>query len=242
LNFVDEVGGAIVSDLLDIANAQKISTGLTVPTHVFFGDSHDMQTRTVSFQVGDSFGSAIDKLSQIENGYDWFIDPLTREIVITAPDGYADRPDVHFRYGVNIASPVITEDGTQTRNRYTVIGENGAVVVRDDPEAIARSMKIIDERVTVSGAGAGDITILQAYGDSELAFNSSPPITITFKPRSLGNDVPRPGDDFEWGDRGYFTLKRGRHNLDHQPLRFYKGSYSFSDAGDEIIDELTVAL
>lgn len=236
--YVGVVGGEIASAQVGAANAQSDTSGALDATHVRFGTATDTMERTTSFDVDQSFGDNIDSLSQIEDGYDWVVDPELRLLNTMDPADFEVHDDAHFIHGKNCVVRVV-EDGTRRRNRYTVYGANGLVAVIDDPQSIVDSGgKIIDETANLSSVV--DVAILEAYGNAELAANSYPPIVITIVPNSLSNS-PRPYEEFEFGDGGFVTAIGGRVNLDHQPVRFFKGNFSFSPQGDEIVDELTVS-
>jgi hypothetical protein len=238
LNFVDEIGGEIARELLRMANEQTDSDLNPRPTHLRMGSRTDTQRRTISFQHGTTYGAAIDGLSQIENGFDWTVDPLQRTLDICGPDEY-EQVDAHLVHGIN-CSVSVSEDGARRRNRITITGAGGIVESVDDPEAIAAAGgQIIDEQANLSSIA--DSSILQAYGVAEIAFLANAPIILSVRPRSLGN-VPRLYDDFNYGDQMFLTARGGRVNLDRQPVRPFSVDMSFSEQGDEIIDEMTVAL
>lgn len=239
LNFVDEIGGEIARELLTVANEQVDSSGTQRPTHLRFGTRSDTQVRTVRYEFGASFGASIDALSQIENGFDWEVDPLHRTLSTRSPDDYEERPEVSFVHGLN-CSVTAREDGTLRRNRITVTGAGGVVVVRDDPQAIsAAGGQIIDEHVSLQGVA--DVVTMQAYADAELAYSANSSIVLSVRPWSLG-DVPRLYDDFNLGDLVLVTARGGRVNLDHQPVRVFSANLSFTKQLDEVVDEMTVAL
>ena len=66
-------------------------------------------------------------------------------------------------------------------------------------------------------------------------------VTYQITPKQFG-DLPRPYDDFEWGDVGYLSVDKGAFKLSDQAVRIFAGTLNYDDNGNEIISELQLAL
>jgi azurin len=197
LVFVDQVGGEIARSLLAVANAQTDTSGIVRPTRLTFGSAQDTQTRTRAYKRSQSFGAGVQELSDIENGFDIFVDPLTRAVTTRAPDAFQRRGDVIFEYGVNLANAPQTDDGSSSANRINVVGSNGLVFAADDPAVIDAQGVMREDWLSVSDVS--DETIIGAYANAELVYREHGTVSYDLKPLPYG-DVPRLWDDFELGD------------------------------------------
>lgn len=242
LAFSSVIGGQIVKTLMDTCNAQTDSTSTVRPLHLTFGTFSDTQVRSRTYHVGDNYGASISEMSTIENGVDFHIDHATRVLSTVAPDAYQDLSDLHFGYGVqpfNLADAVETTDGTTMFNRESVVTTGGVVAVADDPDAIGMAGVMLEEWTSLSDVA--DATIAGAYANAELLAKSGGLITYQLTPAQYG-DVPRPYDDFEWGDKAYLSVSRGALQITNQAVRLFAGTIAYSDQGDEVLSELEVAL
>jgi hypothetical protein len=242
LKFSSVVGGVIVATLIDVCNLQEDTAAIVRPLRVSSGGNTDAQVRNRSFHVGDSYGASIRELSTIENGVDFNIDPLSRVLTCRAPTEYADLADVKFGYGVepfNLADAVETDDGTNLFNRENAVTSSGIVTVADDQLAIDRAGVMLEEWNSLSDVPA--VTIAAAFANAELVVKRYGLVTYQITPHAYG-DLPRPYDDFNWGDKCYFSVEQGALRIDNQAVRMFAGTINYSDEGDEIISELEVAM
>ena len=242
LKFVSIVGGVIVAALINKCNAQTDTDSIVRPLRISSGLSSDTQVRNRSYNVGDSYGASIRELSTIENGVDFAVDPITRDLDCRDHTGYADLKNVRFGWGVdphNLADVVETGDGANLFNRVNTVTSGGVVTVADDQDAILRAGVMLEEWNSLSDVS--DITIAAAYANAELVVKRYGLTTYQLTPLSYG-DVQRPYDDFEWGDKCYFSVDQGALQIDNQAVRMFAGTINYSDEGDEIISELEVAM
>jgi hypothetical protein len=95
---------------------------------------------------------------------------------------------------------------------------------------------MLEEWITLS-----DVTqtaILSEYANGEVAYKKYGVTTFAIKPMAVGN-VPRLFDDFDLGDRVYFSVNRGRFQVDMQAVRVFTATVDISDeTGDEIWGEI----
>jgi hypothetical protein len=242
LSFVNVIGGQIVATLIDTCNAQTDTASNVRPVRISSGSYTDTQLRNRSYRVGDSYGASIRELSTIENGVDFDIDPITRVLTCRAPSHYEDREDVKFGWGVdphNLSDAVETSDGSNLFNRVNTVTSSGIVTVADDQDAIARAGVMLEEWNSLSDVN--ETTIAAAYANAELVVKRYGLTTYQLTPLSYG-DLPRPYDDFNWGDKCYFSVDQGAFQISDQAVRMFAGTINYSDEGDEIIAELEVAM
>lgn len=242
LTFVNVVGGAVVEQLVDTCNAQLDSDGVVRPLRLSSGGYTDTQTRTRAYHVGDNYGASIRELSAIENGVDFVVDPLLRTLSTVPPTAYIDRTEVKFGWGVapfNLDDVVETGDGTNLFNRENVVTSGGIVVSADDADAIGRAGVMLEEWVSLSDVA--DVNIAGAFANAELVVKRNGLITYQITPRPFG-ELPRPYDEFNWGDKAYFSVNRGSFQINNQAVRLFAGTIGYTDEGDEVVSELEVAM
>lgn len=115
--------GDIAISLLNIANSD-------FPTWITVGENTTLSNRTKTYEIWQSIGEEIINLSDIEDGFDIYLDPETRMLNLHDASQFSDRTDVQFgmNFGKNnIANLIINENGGEMRNRIQVVGANGTV-------------------------------------------------------------------------------------------------------------------
>lgn len=232
------VGGAIMGVLIGSCNGQTDSLGNVRPLHSKFGQAFDTQLRTRTYRVGDNYGAIMRELVEIENGFDIHVDPLSKAITTVAPTSYADRVGAQYGYGIkpnNLTNAVETGDGTTIYNRENAVGSNGAVYSFDDQSAINDAGVMLEEWISLSDVA--DPTIVAAYANAELVYKRYGTITYALTVASYG-DIPRLYDDFDLGDKVYFSVDKGAFQLRGQGVRVFGATINISDNGDEIMSEL----
>jgi hypothetical protein len=126
-------------------------------------------------------------------------------------------------------------DGTRIANRFNAVGSAGQVINRDDAAAINDATVMLEEWASLSDVN--DNGIIAAYAEAELVYKRYGVTTYSIKPSTYGT-VPRLHDDFELGDKVYFTAERGRMRIGRQAVRIFTATLSFDAAGNEVFDEL----
>jgi hypothetical protein len=237
---VSVTGGEIMTALIDTCNSQQDSELNPRPLRLSSGFNTDIQTRNRAYHVGDNYGASIRELSTIENGVDFSIDPVRRTLSCRPPTDYIDRANVKFGWGVepgNLADAV--ETSGSIFNRVNAVTSGGIVTPFDDPIAIDRAGVMLEEWNSLSDVT--DVTIAAAYANAELVVKRYGMTTYQLTPIAYG-DLPRPYDEFQWGDKCYFSVNQGSMQIDNQAVRMFAGTINYSEEGDEIISELEVAM
>lgn len=236
------IAGEIIQTALETCNAQTDSDGVVRPVRLSFGEASDTQTRTNAYKQGTSFGSIVRELIEIENGVDISVDPLTKQLSTRSASAFSDLAGVQFGFGMdphNLDDLVENDDGGSIRNRESVVGPSGLVYVADDADAIEAAGVMLEEWLSLSNVV--DPNVITAYANAELVYKRYGTTTYTLTPKSLG-DVPRPYDDFQWGDKARLSADKGALQLDNQAVRLFSATLTYDDNGNEVMSDLTVAL
>lgn len=230
----------IAYDLLAVANAQSPN----YPVPIFPGTVVGvMPVRSPTFAKGDSFGGSLQKLSDVESGYDFDVTSRSRQLNLYAWDSYTVRTDVKLGYKwgpENITQLDWSENGSSTLNDFTAIG-NANVPFSGEDVASKNDFGVWQETTSLPVEGS---EILPAYVNAELAVRSHPLVEYTITPTSVGREddgVPHLFDDFQIGDRISFTAKEGFFEVKNQGIRIFGASVSVSDDGVEIINSLQMS-
>lgn len=226
--------GKIAEALVQLANLQTDSNGVTRPTHLT-PVSTSTTKRTRTYQVGQNIGAAIKELSDIENGLDIEVNPETRDINFIPNTSYTDQTDIAYGYRTfpnNLEDVVVNDDGSGKANSINV---QGAFIIgnSDSPADIANVGIILED--WLSAADIKDENIVGAYANEELVFRTDGQMTIAAKP-ALG--APMPYIDYEWGDKVYISANHGRMQFDRQAVRVFSGHISWNSQNEAILDEL----
>lgn len=232
-------GGQIFQTLVDTCNAQEDTDGVVRPVRVSFGGFTDTQVRIAAIKAGTSFGSAWQQFRDVEDGYDVIVDPLTKQITTRDPADFVDRLKVHFGYGVkpnNLSNAPFADDGTTLFNRVTVVDGSGVAHPFDDADAIDAAGVMLEEWQTISQS---DGSLADAAANAELVYQRYGTQTWTLTPAPYA-DMPRPYDDFEWGDRGYLSVSKGALQVKMMAVRIFSANITITDEGDEVVGDLSV--
>jgi hypothetical protein len=122
--YADQDAGGITSDLLSIANGIG-------DTFIKLGTVEPSQLRTTTYARDANIGQEIQSLVELESGYDWYIDPVSRELNIVARRGQ-DRPQCKWILigdGKSNMSNLKNVVETEILNAYA----NAEIVYRKDP-------------------------------------------------------------------------------------------------------------
>jgi hypothetical protein len=221
--------------LLNAANTQRDSTNALRPTKITSGKADTSQARTREYQVGDQISRAIRDLATVENGYDFEINPISRQLDIYFPRKGTLREDILLGYNwgpKNVSNVRIASDASAIRNRHKA-STAYSTAVAEDPESIIQ----YGMRTELSNIGDVREDIAGAYANGEVAFKEQPKTTITVTMRP-GDASPEVFRDFEIGDTLYLTARGGRNPLDKQPVRVFGVAVSIDDNGIATISNL----
>lgn len=234
------IGGTIAMAMITSANAQTDTGSIVRPLHISAGSVGDTQVRIVSLKQGDNYGAKFKDLQTIENGFDYSVDALTKKVSTRAPTAFTVRNGLQFGWGADPDNlDDVVENDDSVKNRISVVASNGQVYVADDAVAIDIAGVMLEEWTSLSDVNSS--TIATAYANAELVYKRYGVKTYTITPKQFG-DIPRPYDDFEWGDQGSLSVDRDSFQVPGLGVRMFSAQITIDAQGNEIIGEYQVAL
>lgn len=186
--YVDENEGNIVLSnsspigLLKIANDKH-------PTWITAGTNTSTSERTITYEIFQSIGENIINLSDMEDGFDIYMDPLTRELNITDSNSFGDVTSTPFGYNWgphNIANVVVQENGGELRNAVHVAGGNGVAITAESSASIATN-NLYEEIIQLTEVS--DENILGAVANAHLALTENPPQSLDISLKAQGSGI-----------------------------------------------------
>lgn len=223
--------------LLTIANGQH-------ETWISEGTNKDKMQRIISYAKAQSIGGAINQLSEIEAGFDFWIDPLTRVMSITNWNEVSDKTDevvFGYNWGPNNMEKLSRQfDPSNMVNRMTALGKYGGGFA-EDVEA-QNEYQLFEEMPQLNEVT--DPNVLLAYAGGEVLLRGSPRQIFSFIPfpySGTGRE-PQPFVDYGIGDKVVFTaLKAPRVDIRGQAVRIYGMNISITDEGNEKLSSLQIS-
>jgi hypothetical protein len=264
--------GQIAFDLIDHVNDHDGSLGLTLPSNLIKGEI--VPARSISFIKKGAFmpgpdgavyrpvprrqtytawqnyvGPSIQQLSDVEDGFDYWPDPVTVELNI-ARKRMRDLPNVIFgwkKMTENLTSAERDGDSSKAMNFMRVMTSAGIVNVPAD-ESIARIgyreevANLVD--VQLGGSDPTDTLDLgAAYGAAETNFRMWGEEIFVIQPQMLssGGSVPSIFEDFDLGDMMTLAVDEGRFvTTKEQRFRFFGVNISIDEEGNEKLSNMQI--
>jgi hypothetical protein len=226
LSYIDVDAGAIVADLIDRTNSEPYGQ----VNYLTMGSIETTQQRTRNYSPYGTIANEIQQLSTIESGFDFDVDPETRELSIFSIL-QEDKVHVNFEYGTNIVSASRRSDSARLVNRIFVSGGAGTTTQVSYDSASITTYGLHEEYISLSDVTNN--TILAAFGQAELAVRANPLRLISFDPRKflLSPRDPMIFQDFSIGDIVYATINKGRFNVSKQAVRVFGATVNWDDNG-----------
>lgn len=231
LNFLNIDAGEIVLSILDTIGQDS---SLLPAYYVKRGTIEHTITRTRQYKAHDQVLKIIQDLSDIENGFDMYIDPTERLLNIYIKK-LRDQPNLNFEYGINITDVSRSSDTSRMVNKITVLGGPNLFASVADDTASQNQYGLLEEVTTLSDVN--DQLILAAYANAEIAIRSQPLRIYNFSLRKSTPNVPDPKlfIDYEIGDKIYLTALKGTIQERRKPVRIFSLSVSIPENGNEQI-------
>lgn len=217
---------AIMAELIlrTIADSPFLNPNIRVgqvPSTVFNGGS-----RNITYQQFQNIGQAITTMANVENGFDFRVDPVTLAFnmyyELIAPDipgatlrgRGKHRPNTVFGYKwgpENLAKIARTIDGSKVINDAYALGQYG-LGYQGEARSIEQYGKLTAE---TSLSGVVSSTILAAYAAAQVIVYAQPQTIYTFDvlPYHSLQDVPQPFEDFDIGDMVHLGAQYGRFEV-----------------------------
>jgi hypothetical protein len=273
----------IIYDLLADANATTITwdsnyaapaiytatdggVSKVLPTPVGAGAStgsfHPTHERRYQIGLYASILSEIQRLTDLENGCDVFVDPASRSLGVWA-QRMTDRPDALFGFNAGtrnlqqfsrnldpstVVNYLVASGGTATIQPQYADTKLNPAPTQNPPLLGENSMTtygLIEQAVSISDAK--NASILSTYAGAEILLRSSPRVIYSMTPLpftlSLGpGRVPEPFVDYGMGDKVYLSAKyKNRFQISKQGIRVFGMTVRPDDNGNEVLDALQVS-
>lgn len=238
----------IAHALLALANAQPKIVGVGNEPRTWIGEGSRtgvFQARSKSYQKGDKIGQLIHALSEIEAGFDYSIDPVTRALNLSAWNLFTDRPEVHFgmNWGPsNLQTVSYSIDGVALVNHLNVTG-NAGLFEYEESTTSKNTYGVFEDSTNL--VNVGESLILKAYAVEEILIRKNP-ITIYSIlpfPNSDMNEglVPVIFQDYFIGDKIRFSAHYGPLQVSGQAVRIFGVNFSIDSEGNERITSLSTS-
>lgn len=233
----NDYAGNIVAALLEKARELDPRVPITL------GVCELTELRRITYSLDQSIGQAIIDLSNLEDGFDWYVDPVDRTLNIVARRGLV-LPSCRWTFiadgrgeNSNLANCVESVDGSTLANDVRARGAGSSGL--EDDAASQATYGVFMESVSLSDVV--DVTILEAYAGAEVAYRAQPRTTYTLTPKpSTNTRVPRLFRDFDVGDTTFLTARREFIVVNNLPTRVFGVSLGISDVGTETITNLQI--
>ena len=233
--------GEIAFDLLDMANSD-------FNTWISQGTDSSTSYRSKQIETFMSIGEEIINLSDIESGFDFEVDPETRELNIREYNEFTDRSDIPFGYNWgpnNISAFTIEENGGEMRNRYIVTGSNGIAYSYPNSSGESPSISQLENNLLIEVnqlTEQNDETFLQAVANANGQIKEFPVTTYDVSLKPFGDANPYGiFEHFNIGDKIYFTIQKEIGNkrviLEYSP-RIFGATINIDEEGREIVSSL----
>lgn len=233
--------GQLAFNLLALANSHEVE-GVPRPTGITAGTNTSEQIYTSKkFSRWQNIGEEIINLTQVESGFDFVIDPVTKVMNIKNWDEFVDNTSTifGFNFGPNNVINVTREtNADDLKNQYYIAGQYGVAEAHDvsttsiNQYGLHQGVEQINE--------IPDTQLLGAIANAELAINEYPRITINFDPKGEGTqeNIPRLFEDYNVGDKIYLTAKQHGAEIINQAIRVFGVTLDIDENGNEKVTSL----
>lgn len=208
-------------DAGSIATALLLKANNDAASKIIPGTVQTTQPRTRTYQQFSNVGQEIKALSDVESGYDFWVDPATRALNIYNRTNATNFPSVsgtgqagvgaytysadrsawlNFEYGMgadNLSSFRRTQDSSVVVNRLNVKGKYATGFAQDTGSQTTYG--VFEDLVSLPDVIDASTSVLPYYANAEIAFRKNPKITYDIQAKA--NVAPKLFVDFNIGDR-----------------------------------------
>lgn len=244
-----QAGDAITYSLLAKANAQKDMNGTVRPTRVSQGTAFITDPAYTAFpsfvssiQRGNIIGQKMQELSDIENGFDMNVDPVTRKLNLYYPRKASIKSNLHLAYNwgpENMDDVKRTYDAVRQTNRLGTYGRTSGTspAIVEDRVSMDYWGVMLEEEMAID---TDSPSVLLGYAGAEVAIRGNPLITDSIVVSSDDlESVPQYVEDFIVGDIGLYSARRGYRTLHNQPVRIFGIGATISN-GEMTVDDFQI--
>jgi hypothetical protein len=237
--------GTEYEGLISLVNAQNLAQTPETPLLIQPGTvttipGQTLPVRNRFYQMGTMLGPAIQELSDIEDGPDMNVDPVTRELNVTDSSLYTQRDNIVLGYNWgpnNLKDFQWEEDPTQMINNMYLssLGAPVGPVTQPASQAVYGNWS---QYVTLSGANQ---SVLIPYGVAQEVVLGLPLLTYTLIPHPRTNtDGPTLFDDFDIGDGILFTAQKDCVTVKQQGVRVFGAQITIDENGNETVTSIQI--
>ncbi len=231
LTYTGQNAGAIAYGLLGLANFER-------DTWISSGTNTSTPTRTITYEAFTNIGESIIELSDMEAGFDFTIDPVTRVMDIVEYNDYNDNTEAVFGFNwgpENTASFQRSILGSEARPQIIVVTEDSATTA--DNTTFQTNYQLLTEIITVE---TQDSTLIDAIANAEVATRGESRVVLNFSPlsESGAQNVPEFFEDYNIGDKVYVSAVEEYVEIDNLPVRIFGITLSIDELGVEKVTSL----
>lgn len=227
--------GEIAFDLLTIANDDH-------PTWITKGFNTSNSIRKIKYEAWQSIGEEIINLSDMEDGFDIYVDPESRELNIKDASDYIDRSETAvfgYNWGAdNISNLILEENGGELRNRIQVVGGNNKVYTYNSSSSQAEN-NLLTEVIQLTESKNDNV--LQAIANAEGAIKENGILNYEMILKPQNESSYELFEDYNIGDKISFVAQirtdKESFIMSHNP-RIFAATVDIDDHGVERISSL----
>lgn len=234
----DEIAFGLMRMVNEQNMDQQVPTPLLIqPGTVTTIPGQTLPVRNRYYQRGTMLGPAIQELSDIEDGPDINVDPVTRELNLVDSSLFTKRLDIILGYNWgpnNLKDFQWQEDPTQTQNNVYISSLGAPIGPIYDPDS-QELYGNFSQYITLTGAQQD---ILVPYAVAQQVVLGIPLVTYTIIPHPRKS--PSLFDDFQIGDQIQFTAKKDCVVVNRQGVRIFGANVGLDQNGNETISSLQI--
>jgi hypothetical protein len=235
--YTSQEDGNIAIDLLNYANEYEVD-GIARTTHISEGANETVAQRTLTVPFGKNIGEQITDLSNIEDGFDFEVDPETKELNLLNSQSFEDRPEIVWGYNWgpdNLRDLSIDENGDEMKNQEFVSSELGTAEAHDSDSIAAYGL----HQDVISLSDTAKMGVQAAIANEEVAVSKNPRILYTLAPKieNLTN-VPEFFTDYNLRDKVYLSADVDGATLEGVGIRVFGIDFNLDDNDNQIVNSI----
>lgn len=223
--------GAIGAHLIALGNQQW-------PLPFWVGHVVGTQQRKKQYAKYQSIASEVEALADMESGYDFWIDPATREVQFWNRLEEDRRDAVSFTYNAGSTSNLADASRDRSADKlvngiYVTTKTTGSTPSQQIDPTSRSKYGLQEEQMAL--AEVTDSSVALGYAAGELTLRANPLQMISIAPKK---DAPKPLVDYHLGSIVKLSVKKGTINITDQPARVFGFSLDISDEDETTVRSL----
>lgn len=231
-----------VMDASTIAAHLVALTNIANPLPFSIGGTENTFTTKRSYQKYTAISGAIQELSDIENGYDFWLDPATRQLIFYKKLEEDLSGSIAFGYNAGFLNNLAEVSRQRSADKlvngiYAVTSTSGTTPPEQLDQTSIDQYGLMEEQASLSEAN--DAKIALAYAAGEFVYRSSPLPIYSITPRPSANG-PRVLKDYHIGSIMKFSANKGAIQVANQKFKVFSISLSIDNAGNETVTQMNI--